>query len=74
MAEYGFTWRFRTNADGSGMIDNPMSEPRRPLNLTLSAEEAQLLEAELQGLRADEQDNVLKGYYAKQVHEQEEAA
>lgn len=70
MAEYGFTWRFRTNPDGSGVIEGPLSEPRRPLRLTLSAEDAQLLEEELDGLRADEQDDLLKGYYGRQVHEQ----
>jgi hypothetical protein len=70
MAEYGFTWRFRTNPDGSGLIEGPISEPRRPLNLTLSPEEAQLLEAELDDLRADEQDDALKSFYAKRVHEE----
>lgn len=70
MAEYGYTWRFRTNPDGSGMIDGPVSEPRRPLQLTLDPEDAGALEEELEGRRADEQDDAIKSFYAQRVDQE----
>ena len=71
MATYGLLWRFTTDPDGAGMIEGPISEPRRPLRLTLDEEDVLELETKLEGLRPDEQDDLIKGFYARRVHETE---
>jgi hypothetical protein len=69
MATYGYEWRLRTNPDGTGMIDGPGAEPRAPMQLTLDEEDVLELEEEIRELPAAEQDDRIKGFFARRGHE-----